>query len=135
MATCREIFTFSWPLRGRGGGGQPKRSAWPLFPSFCFDAFPMGRGKKALFVGPAFHFDNFNQLSSLISSNLASKSSKLKHHRPTNWLHFLARILARRTKTGREKAILLPSQPPYVSPFSLQTPPKFNPNKCVPLWH
>ena len=29
MATCREIFTFSWPLRGRGGGvnpsGQPDR--------------------------------------------------------------------------------------------------------------
>ena len=40
MATCREIFTFSWPLRGRGGGGQPKRSAWPLFPSFFFDPFP-----------------------------------------------------------------------------------------------
>ena len=32
MATCREIFTFTWPLRGRGG--QPKRSAWPLFHSF-----------------------------------------------------------------------------------------------------
>ena len=40
MTTCREIFTFSWPLRGRGGGGQPKRSAWPLFSSFFFDAFP-----------------------------------------------------------------------------------------------
>ena len=36
MATCREIFTFSWPLRGRGGGGQPKRSAWLLFHSFFF---------------------------------------------------------------------------------------------------
>ena len=123
-----------FPDRFGGGGvnpsGQPDRFLWVFF----YD-FPKGRGKKALFVGPAFHFDNFNQLSSLISSNLASKSSKLKHHRPTNWLHFLARILARRTKTGREKAILLPSQPPYVSPFSLQTPPKFNPNKCVPLWH
>ena len=32
MTTCREFFTFSWPLRGRGG--RPKRSAWPLFHSF-----------------------------------------------------------------------------------------------------
>ena len=28
MATCREIFTFTWPLRGRGG------STWPLFHIF-----------------------------------------------------------------------------------------------------
>ena len=35
MTTCREIFTFSWPLRGREeGGGQPERSAWPLSSSF-----------------------------------------------------------------------------------------------------
>ena len=27
-----KFFTFSWPLRGRGG--QPKRSAWPLLHSF-----------------------------------------------------------------------------------------------------
>ena len=43
MTTCREFFTFSWPLRGREGGGQPKRSggqAWPLFTSFFFAAFP-----------------------------------------------------------------------------------------------
>ena len=32
MTTCREFFTFSWPLRGEGG--QPKRSAWPLFSQF-----------------------------------------------------------------------------------------------------
>ena len=40
MTTCREFSTFSWPLRGRGRGGQPKRSAWPLFRSFFFAAFP-----------------------------------------------------------------------------------------------
>ena len=41
MTTCRKIFTFSWPLRGRGrGGGRPKRSAWPLYRSFFFDYFP-----------------------------------------------------------------------------------------------
>ena len=40
MTTCREIFTFSWPLRGRGGRGQPKRSAWPLFSRFFFDDSP-----------------------------------------------------------------------------------------------
>ena len=34
MTTCREFFTFSWPLRGRGG--RPKRSAWPLFSRFFF---------------------------------------------------------------------------------------------------
>ena len=36
MTTCREFFTFSWPLRGRGGRGRPKRSAWPLFSRFFF---------------------------------------------------------------------------------------------------
>ena len=40
MTTCREFFTFSWPLRGRGRGGRPKRSAWPLFSRFFFDYFP-----------------------------------------------------------------------------------------------
>ena len=40
MTTYQEIFTFSWPLRGRGGGGQPKRSAWPLFSRF-FLWFPL----------------------------------------------------------------------------------------------
>ena len=35
MTTCREFFTFSWPLRGRVGG-RPKRSAWPLFSRFFF---------------------------------------------------------------------------------------------------
>ena len=35
MTTCRKIFTFSWPLRGRGGedpSGQPDR----FFPAFFF---------------------------------------------------------------------------------------------------
>ena len=38
MTTCQDFFTFSWPLWGRGG--RPKRSAWPLFSRFFFDAFP-----------------------------------------------------------------------------------------------
>ena len=46
MATCREIFTFSWPLLGRGGGGQPKRSAWPLFPSFFLWTLPLPQLNK-----------------------------------------------------------------------------------------
>ena len=43
MTTCREFFTFSWPLRGRGRGGgrgRPKRLAWPLLSRFFFYAFP-----------------------------------------------------------------------------------------------
>ena len=42
MTTCREFFTFSWPLRGRGRGGRPKRSAWPLFSRFFFTPSPTG---------------------------------------------------------------------------------------------
>ena len=34
MSTYFEKITTPWPLRGRGRGGQPKRSAWPLFHSF-----------------------------------------------------------------------------------------------------
>ena len=34
MSTYFEKITTPWPLRGRGG--QPKRSAWPLFPSFFY---------------------------------------------------------------------------------------------------
>ena len=41
MTTCRELFTFSWPLRGRWGG-RPKRSAWPLFSRF-FLLLPLGK--------------------------------------------------------------------------------------------
>ena len=41
MTTYQEFFTFSWPLRGRGGGGQPKRSAWPLFSRFFFWLLPL----------------------------------------------------------------------------------------------
>ena len=52
MATCREIFTFSWPLQGRGGG-QPKRSAWPLFHSF-FYPFPNCREEDIHFVENVF---------------------------------------------------------------------------------
>ena len=51
MTTCREIFTFTWPLWGREGGGQPKRSAWPLFPSF-FTPSQKGRpSEKAIMWG------------------------------------------------------------------------------------
>ena len=41
MTTCREFFTFSWPLRGRGRGGRPKRSAWPLYRRFFFWILPL----------------------------------------------------------------------------------------------
>ena len=41
MTTCREFFTFSWPLRGRGRGGRPKRSAWPFFSRFFFWRLPL----------------------------------------------------------------------------------------------
>ena len=41
MTTCRKIFTFSWPLRGRGRGGRPKRSAWPLHRRFFFWILPL----------------------------------------------------------------------------------------------
>ena len=49
MTTCREFFTFSWPLRGRGRGGRPKRSAWPLFPRF-FLRLPLARNVAISFV-------------------------------------------------------------------------------------
>ena len=40
MTTCRKNFTFSWPLRGRGGG-RPKRSAWPLLSRFFCWLLPL----------------------------------------------------------------------------------------------
>ena len=39
MTTCRKIFTFSWPLRGRGGSTQAV-SLTAFFPFFFVDAFP-----------------------------------------------------------------------------------------------
>ena len=56
MTTCREIFTFSWPLRGRGRGGQPKRSAWPLFSRFFFVDFPNDKHKIPFFQISIFPF-------------------------------------------------------------------------------
>ena len=40
MTTCREFFTFSWPLRGRGGGVNPSGQPDRFFPVF-FLALPL----------------------------------------------------------------------------------------------
>ena len=41
MATCREIFTFSWPLRGRGGGGSTQAVSLTAFSQFFLWWLPL----------------------------------------------------------------------------------------------
>ena len=47
MTTCREFFTFSWPLRGRGEGAV---SLTAFFLFFFVDAFPYPRGKGYSYI-------------------------------------------------------------------------------------
>ena len=41
MATCWEIFRFSWPLRGRGGGGSTQAVSLTAFSQFFFWTLPL----------------------------------------------------------------------------------------------
>ena len=49
MATCREIFTFSWPLRGRGGGGATQAVSLTAFSQFFFWTLPLAPDKIGTF--------------------------------------------------------------------------------------
>ena len=59
MTTCREIFTFSWPLRGRGGGGNPSGQPDRFFPVFFYDS-PKRRRKKLQAFWPLHIFFHWN---------------------------------------------------------------------------
>ena len=41
MTTCREIFTFSWPLLGRGRGGSTQAVSLTAFSQFFFWPLPL----------------------------------------------------------------------------------------------
>ena len=44
-------FTFTWPLQGRGEGGQPKGQPGRFFPVFCCWIFPLARRSSMTLKG------------------------------------------------------------------------------------
>ena len=50
------------PDRFGGGGGQPKRSAWPLFPSFFVEYFPKKTNEKSESEGYSLSERGWNEL-------------------------------------------------------------------------